>query len=63
MTNGDRLRNMSDEQIAEFLCFSDCIIAGEKCPQWNNNYCGGNCQKYFYEWLKQEVREENDNQG
>jgi hypothetical protein len=56
-TNGDRLRSMSDEQIAEFLCFSNCTIAEKECPQWDNKHCDGDCPKHFYEWLKQDVNE------
>jgi predicted metal-binding protein len=59
-TNADRIRQMTDEEIAEFLCFSDCTIAEKECPQWNNENCGGDCQKHFYEWLKQKVIEDAD---
>lgn len=57
-TNGDRLRRMSDEQLAEFLCFSDCTTAEKECPQWDNEHCDGDCPKHFYEWLRQEVHED-----
>ena len=51
MTNGDRLRQMTDEELADILELSDC----ETCP-YNHNNCGARmCRIGFLEWLKQEV--------
>ena len=58
MTNGDKMRAMTDEELDKFL--------GE--VQWDvANYCGGVTQKQEYpvpeqrgawlDWLKQEVKE------
>lgn len=58
MLNIDRLREMSADELSEFLCFSDCITKKELCPAWNINTCGGDCSKYFRDWLLQEVRED-----
>lgn len=61
MTNGDRIRQMTDDEIAEFLndvtdCCSDGYIC-EKCPL---NSVGKHCNIFTFEkWLKQEC-EEND---
>ena len=56
MTNGDKIRNMSDEEIA---------------AQWaNNRYCTNcpaedvcevpprYCKEFIYNWLKQEAKDE-----
>lgn len=51
MTNGDLIRKMTDEKLAENISFVDC----SKCPLHNTN-CGGHCKKKFLEWLKQEAR-------
>ena len=57
MTNADKIRNMSDEELAEFLydLSSHCYGCGDF------NGCGcyyGNkeCQN-FTEWLQQEVKQ------
>ncbi len=57
MTNADKIRNMSDEELAEFLydLSSHCYECGDF------NGCGcyyGNkeCQN-FTEWLQQEVKQ------
>ena len=53
MTNGDKIRQMTDEELADIFQLSDC----ENCPYWHNN-CGARmCRIGFLEWLKQEVQE------
>lgn len=50
-TNADRIRSMSDEELAEFLadaCVSD--IGGTE-------ECIGYCKPCFLQWLKSEVKE------
>ena len=53
MTNSDRIRQMTDEELAESISFIDC----SKCPLYNT-HCEGHCKEKFLEWLKQEVRED-----
>lgn len=45
-TNGDRIRNMTDEELAEMLCNGIC----KYCHSYNKN-----CD--ILEWLKKEVEE------
>ena len=45
MTNADRIRAMTDEELAEFLW-------GDGCPG-SKRECDGDCVKCFLEWLKQ----------
>ena len=58
MTNGDKIRSMTDEELADFIndvtdCCSDGYIC-EKCPL---NSVGSHCNIYTFEkWLKQEVQ-------
>ena len=63
MTNADRIRAMSDEELAKFLeCFGLChyctehhrlsdlrIYADEKCDEM--------CEQHCLEWLKQPAEE------
>ena len=53
MTNGDRIRQSTDEELAERMEFGfECII----CPfDKNSPDCGGNCKLGALKWLKQEV--------
>ena len=58
MTNADRIRAMSDEELAGWLSgeFSkDCDV----CPDFI--YAGNcpSCSKKWLNWLKQEVNDEN----
>lgn len=55
-SNADRIRSMSDEELAEFLDQFDstcgmCIHQGE-CYVMN-----GKCRDGFLQWLKSEVKE------
>lgn len=60
MTNGDRIRAMSDEELAEFLetdtCCKFCILGDydEKCNWYEK------CDERIFQWLKQEVQENDD---
>ena len=50
MTNADRIRAMSDEELAEFI--SAC-----GCPD-HSNYCEASCTVCTLKWLKQPVEGE-----
>ena len=51
MTNADRIRQMTDEELARFLInFDMCIVCQVECSK---EYP---CNKGIMEWLKQEVR-------
>lgn len=57
MTNGDRIRKMDDEELAEFM--ADYIVCS-KCPLFDERGlgagCNGDCKLGAVEWLKQEVK-------
>lgn len=49
MTNGEKIRQMSDEELAKFLC-------DDKCELCVSIYYP-NCEACRLNWLKQEVEE------
>lgn len=50
-TNADRIRQMTDEELAEFL-YNDCApIPATECDKH------GECKDCWLDWLKQEVTE------
>lgn len=56
MTNRDKLRQMTDEELAEILMFDDCFGQNYECPGFKQKqYC--KCKECFLMWLKQEVQE------
>jgi hypothetical protein len=54
-TNADRIRSMSDEELANILGTHDCL----DCPlNSEDNWCSGtsgSCKGNVLAWLKQEV--------
>lgn len=60
-TNADRIRNMSDEELASVL-FDSCIESMnlEECPysseESDNNKIRERCKKCILEWLQSEVK-------
>lgn len=61
-TNGDRIRHMTDEELAEWLCgeanysCNICIRQNEKSSCFNYS-----CEECITKWLKQEVSEDETN--
>lgn len=57
-TNADRIRAMSDEELAEILCAVDCL----DCPLNSSEYwCSGkgrSCKESVLNWLRQEVEDD-----
>ena len=54
-TNSDRIRNMSDEELAEFLAYNAYC---EECYVKNDDSCcypDGTCKQKHLEWLQSEV--------
>lgn len=53
MTNGDRIRAMTDEELAEWM---DDNIKCYSC--WLEDECyGKSCKEMFMEWLRSTVEE------
>ena len=54
-TNADRIRNMSDEELAEFLAYNAYC---EECYVKKDDYCcypDGTCKQKHLEWLQSEA--------
>ena len=69
MTNADRIRSMTDEELADFLCHWDDCLTTEGLGYNTENVCGtwictapgggdinGECQVCALAWLKQEAQ-------
>ena len=60
MTNADRIRNMTDEELAEFLVrvngayAKDCMVGIEVCKY--DDCADMDCEDCFLEWLQAEVK-------
>lgn len=57
MTNGDRIRQMTDEELAKIVDMRVCRIVkpdGKSCPK---GFYFGKCDKCVLKCLKQEVKE------
>lgn len=53
MTNGDRIRAMTDEELAAYLTGSMCLLMNrKKC------YNGMTCEECRLEWMKEEAIED-----
>ena len=63
MTNADRIRNLTDEELAEFLVkvntayAQPCMISGGDCKWEDYPTRDKGCKDCFLEWLQAEVKE------
>lgn len=58
MTQGDRIRSMSDEELAEFIRnLNECCLAGAGMVDCSNNTDYIDCKGFVLEWLQSEVEE------
>lgn len=55
MTNADRIRSMSDEDLAAFLVNRDCKTCDYNCAERMRECNVGRCLIFTENWLKQEV--------
>ena len=55
MTNADRIRSMTDEELTEIVSLGvvDCRTCEE--PQNEEGVCSGRCRNELLRWLKSEV--------
>lgn len=60
MTNADRIRSMSDEELAEFINTDFGAFNCSDCEEPVNEYgsCTGNCKKLYLKWLSSEVEDD-----
>ena len=60
MTNADRIRNMTDEELADFLT-GDALRVINCCdcdePESEYGSCIGDCKNPWLKWLQAEVKE------
>jgi hypothetical protein len=56
MTNADRIRSMTDEDLAEWLAKHNERSA--VCPNFGAHDCQASCRKCWLDWLKQEAGNE-----
>ncbi len=54
-TNGDRIRHMTDEELAEIVRF---VLDCEDCTFHGGSGCSGDCYAGAILWLRQEVSED-----
>ena len=54
ITNADRLRSMTDEELAELIADDWCEVIN--CPE--APFCNGNCEIHILDWLRQEVNDD-----
>jgi hypothetical protein len=58
MTNGDKIRAMTDEELAEMVSMKVCRIVkpdGNDCPK---GFYFGKCDKCVLAWLRKKVNED-----
>ena len=55
ITNADRIRSMSDEELAEFLIKTDCCLAKSEHVDCSNQEECGVCEEMIRAWLQSEV--------
>ena len=60
ITNADRIRSMSDEELAEFINTDFGAFNCSDCEEPVNEYgsCTGNCKKLYLKWLSSEVEDD-----
>lgn len=66
MTNADRIRSMSDEELAKWMLgWVECNNGGYMCTAKrykNSKRCDGHCIKNHLDWLRQPAEEASDGQ-
>ena len=59
-TNADRIRAMSDEELAEWLCDNRYCIEPKECPGYTACRDGGGKANGLKKWLKQPAEVDNE---
>jgi hypothetical protein len=64
VTNADRIRSMTDEELAELFkswiqdCGCNAVPCLELCEENIKNYGHKSCQECWLDWLRQEVTDD-----
>lgn len=58
MNNADKIRQMTDEELAAFLVHIDCKTCANNNSERMRECDIGRCLMYTEKWLKQEVSED-----
>ena len=53
MTNANRVRSMTDEELAKLIAADWCELMPCEC----DHFCDGNCEKWILKWLKEEAKD------
>ena len=56
-TNADRIRNMSDEELAQMLAVGRGTFNCFECPENGDEECSTKCDERCLEWLQQPAEE------
>ena len=59
-SNGDRIRQMTDEELAEMLDIYEVVEICQYCANVELTCIGGTCYRGILEWLKQEVKNDDE---
>lgn len=54
-TNADKIRSMSDEEMAEFICKTQ-YREGDVCPPTHECAVDKSCEKCWLDWLRKEAK-------
>lgn len=57
VTNADRIRSMTDEELAEMLTFGTGAFFCMECMKINGNECDGCCTEHCEKWLGEPMKE------
>lgn len=59
-TNADRIRAMSDEELADMMTVMNGGFTCHECFENNGGRCNADCVKNCFNWLKQPAEEVED---
>lgn len=52
MTNGDKIRNMSNDELALLINESRDFFSCQECSHEQDNHCKDDCLPYIKKWLE-----------
>jgi hypothetical protein len=57
MTNGDKIRQMSNEELAKYIFHNSFVECCDFCIENSGHICHGDCEKGIKAYLDMEVEE------